>query len=78
VRAPSEIALLPNLCQVSATSTSPLNTPEVARILDVSTATVRRLTATGVLPSRQPVPRGTLRFAPEDVEALLEQAKRIS
>ena len=44
----------------------------VADVLGVSREIVRQLVGDGRLPAIQLVPRGVLRFRPEDVEKLLE------
>ena len=53
-----------------------LSTAEVARRLDVSEHTVRRLVRGGHLRARQIYPRSRLRFLLEDVERLLAPGER--
>jgi excisionase family DNA binding protein len=48
---------------------------EVARRLNTSTKTVRRLVAEGALPAIRLSPNGHFRFAEEDVERFLERAR---
>jgi excisionase family DNA binding protein len=51
-----------------------LGTKDVARLLDVSKATVRRYSEAELLPSIRLTPTGPRRFRQEDVERLLEEA----
>jgi excisionase family DNA binding protein len=60
----------------SLADTRLLTAAEVAELLAVSDRTVRTYAETGVLPAIRFTRRGRLRFAAQDIEDLLDRARR--